>query len=490
MNPIIIILISVIHPFMGNVSAQHLTKETLSLESKILDAKKDFLIGKYNKSIEKLEPLYGQNRDNLTLSFELAKNYVSIQGYDKAIKYTKNALRIDPNNEWVNLFYGNIMMDQKRYDEAVLTFEKLCSLHPTRTDYYDMLISAAEANQDWLKANLAFDLLTENLGVNKYTLNRKYQFYEKHGDTTKAIETLSTLVNMYPKDVRYLKLLALNFQSAGNEAEAEKLFTKVLKIDPNDSEANLALLKDIDDPNTQNNYLRALRPIIENDQIDVDAKVQELIPYTLQYQNSPHDKELESSLLFLGEKMALTHPENSKALAIYSDILFLAGNYENAALQYKKTLKLNKNIYQVWLQYFNTLNILKDYTNLLQVAKNSIDYFPNQPLPYAYLGLALIQNDNLEKGMAELEEAKFIAGDNALALSDIETILGIYYFKQNSRATANDHFNSAIKYFPSNTFTLRTLGEIAEDNESKNKYYREAFKYGDKSIQILEFLNQ
>jgi tetratricopeptide (TPR) repeat protein len=404
-----------------------------------------------------------------------------------------NALRNDKQNEWINVFFGNVYMEYKDYESAIACFERLVNIKPENHDYYEMLLDAAVISMKDEKALEALALMTSKFGTNKYTLNKRYEYYENKEDYDQSKKVLEEIVALYPKDIRYLKFLALTYQSLGDSINADATFNKILEIDPNDSDANLALLKDFEDPNEQNHYLRALSPIIENQQISIDTKVKELIPYTLQLQENHNDKELQNSLLLLGEKLTLTHIQDAKAHAYYGDVLYIAGQYEKAKVQYEKTLDINKKVYQVWTQYFYTLVILKDFKTLKEISNKALDYYPNQPLPYAYLGLCQVMDGNYKAAEKELEEAKFIAGNNPLFLSEIYTIKALSEAKQGNLSVANEICDHALKLIPTNTFALKTKAKLYEmDNDDANAliFYKKANEAGDKSSEVLSILNE
>ncbi len=74
-----------------------------------------------------------QQKDNSSPQFQPPVGSGPIQGFDK-VKALQDVVAKDPNNmnAWIQL--GNIMMDTKRYTEAVEAYQKALAMDPTNTD--------------------------------------------------------------------------------------------------------------------------------------------------------------------------------------------------------------------------------------------------------------------------------------------------------------------------------------------------------------------
>ncbi|HPK09337.1 MAG TPA: hypothetical protein P5235_04925 [Saprospiraceae bacterium] len=473
------------HFFISQSLGQSLTSATgdsIIFEGKFLDAKRELLIGRADKAVEILENLYDTHRDDAGLSFELAKAYTILGDQLKMEKYILNALKVDPTSEWINLYYGNMLVNQGHFDDAVNVFKKLSTLKPQNQDYYEMWLTAAENDKNETEALLAFDAMEKTFGTNIYTLNRKLQHFEDNNQPVLAREVLVRLTQMYPDNKRFLKLLALNFASSGNQSQADDTFKKILIIDPNDADANLALLSNENDPKEENLYLRSLTPVIEKSDIGLDAKIKELIPYTLKLQDNPSDEELRKSLLLLSNKLASTHPNDAKAHAYYGDVLYIAGQYDQAKTQYEKTLASTKNIFEVWLQYYRTLEALNDTKTLEKWASEGIDYFPNHSAGYTYLAYCKILSDDFKSGESYLNDAMLISGGNPIAVSDVKAVESEFYLKKGDLDKSLETIKTAIDLDAHNPWAWRIMGRIYT---AKNKpeealnAYRMSNKLGD-----------
>ena len=88
--------------------------------------------------------------------------------------------------------------------------------------------------------------------------------YAKTGAADAAIAQLNALINKYPGQKIYLKTKAAYLGEKGKKEEALALYREVLAIDPEDTDANLAVLSVGEDKEKPNAYLMALMRLLVN----------------------------------------------------------------------------------------------------------------------------------------------------------------------------------------------------------------------------------
>src|SRR5690606_35963543 len=120
-----------------------------------------------------------------------------------------------------------------------------------------------------------------------------------------ANEEIYKLRRLYPDNKEYIYMLATYQKQKGNNQLADSLSKEILKIDPSDARATLALAQNSAKKTDDVAYLRSLKPLFSNTQSNLDVKIIELIPY-VEKLNEKYDPAISSELIALAEILAKT----------------------------------------------------------------------------------------------------------------------------------------------------------------------------------------
>lgn len=161
--------------------------ETSSRSAKLQNAAAGVLLDKYGR-----------------LSFEEAKPYLI-----KALNHVDTALAIHPLYKNAHLIRGNALNLLRRYDEALLSYEKVLEFDPDNTDARNNLF------------------LTYRTGA-RYA-------GEQHNDLNKAIAWLEKAQSLRPDDRETQRLIGVAYGKAERYEDALKIFLKLSELYPNES---------------------------------------------------------------------------------------------------------------------------------------------------------------------------------------------------------------------------------------------------------------
>jgi tetratricopeptide (TPR) repeat protein len=451
-------------------------KEESDAESIIIDAKKNVFIGKYDVAISKLEGLLNKDRTNAIVAFELAKVYIEKNSWTDAQRYMEQAIRNEPKNVYFLEYYTSKLMNYPYDAERERYFSDLINLSSKKVAYYDQYIDYLLTNKKYALAKPVLSKMTTTFGESEKILQRSFEVC----NLTNCKEKESIITKLIAKDknnVGYLKLLAQFHLEKGNQNEAQKVYEQVKQINPNDTEANLAILKTADTKkNAESAYLRTIMPLIKNQNIPIDEKIKELMPYLKDFVEK-NDTSYLDELADIGQNLSLTHPTEAKAQAFYGDVLYARHKYKGAVQQYQKTLKLNDRNYAVWENLMRSLDILADYTELEKVAKSAIDYFPTRVESYIILSKTLVIQNKVGDAKDYIEEGIMVSGGNPKYAKDLNVLKDMV----KDGLTTEEKFTQGIKTENVNPLELEILGDKALKDGNINlafEYYRKALLMG------------
>ena len=344
------------------------------------------------------------------------------------------------------------------------------------------------SDNNYDKAILVLEQKEKNIGWSVNNTIRKAEILDAGDKLDESITTLKSLIEKFPLEIKYYKLIINILHSNDKISEIEPYLRKILEIDENDNDGKLGLLLLKKGKGTQDDYFTSLLPLIANAEAPIDLKIKELLPYVQKHALSG-DSLLGNQLISLCDKLVVAHPNEAKSHAIYADVLKNNNNHTAAIRQYEKTLTLNNKNYSVWEQLMFCLLITENFDQLANTSTESIDYFPNQAMSYYFFGKALIVKNDLKKAENTLSDAKMIAAGNPNIDSRINTAFAEINFRKKEWAKATALVDLALSESKGqNAEAFELKGDIfKETNDLKNAsiYWQKAFDLGLRSHKLV-----
>lgn len=384
------------------------SEDEIQLEDKFLKGKTQFLLGKYDDAETIYLEVYKENVQNHTVAYELSRVYGKLKDKDNFEKYIKKAIKLESENPWYNRTYARFLEKEERYDDALIYIDNILKHDPRNGAQLNKSAELATKALKYDKAIAAFNKIQAITGVDEELSRKKFELYASTGDKQKAINELKILANAFPQELRYLNNLASYYTEIGKKKDAKKVYQKVINIDPNNPTASMALSGGTQ-VKTEAGYLQSIASLISKTDIPIDKKILELLPYVSKIDEL--DTPAKETLLNNLDILESVHAEDAKTYAIYGDALMGLDRFESAIPKYQKSISLMKNVFPVWEQLMFALQASEDYTELGKTAEQALNYYPNQPICYYFLGQGLglqieapsNKEDLFMKGMTEAE---------------------------------------------------------------------------------------
>ena len=108
---------------------------------------------------------------------------------------------------------------------------------------------------------------------------------------------------------------------------AYQKYMEILKVDPSDAKAELALAGSSKKGNRHQDFLNQLKPLFERDDIHIDVKMTELIPY-IQKVADTGDQELGAAVMELTDILEAKHSDQAKTFAAAADVAYYVDQKE------------------------------------------------------------------------------------------------------------------------------------------------------------------
>ena len=154
-------------------------------------------------------------------------------------------------------------------------------------------------------------------------------------------------------------------------------------------------------------------------------------------------------------KILETHPNNIEALNGFAKAKRLSGDSMSAIKSYKKSIAINPNQPDVWINIGNIQYNHKFFQDAEFSYQNAVNLEPNNPLAHNNLASVLKEQENLDRAIYHFEKAFEFDSTYGLACRN----LGDVYLRLKQGNKAKNWLKTAIKVDPENLYGHYWLGK-------------------------------
>lgn len=420
--------------------AKIVPEEEVNRQSLFIEAERERLLQHFEKAVEKYKAFLYDNGDNAAAWYGLARTYAELKDPTNAIDAVKKATQKDPGNEWYAIYLADLYEKIGQAKDAVAVYEDLVKKQPQTPAFLERLAYLSVLSGDPKGGLKALDQLEKMTGVTEETADKKHVIYLGMGNIKKAAAELEKLADTYPYRLEYRHRLAELYESVGDKDEAKKVYEDILRRDPDDSVAKIAVLEK---SGSDLAYLNSLKPYFKDPNVSLDGKIKELLPYFDKLNKGLEPTAVEA-LLQLGALLEQTHPDEAKVWSVSGDLFYYTDQMPEALDRYRRCIKLNPTVYSVWDNSLAILLEQKNYPELRRTAEQAMDAFPNQASAYYYYGVAATELGDPDDAIRQLGQATLMAGGNIALRLNILDQIGLAFLRKKDFEGARGHYEKQL----------------------------------------------
>jgi len=428
------------------------SEEEVNTEKIFIEASQEKILGNYENAVDLYNEVLKRDKDNHAAAYELARMYDVLDENDKAEKAIKLAIKLDKSNEWYQSFLADHYQKLNNDKEAANVFGNLVKQYPNNRYFYQKQAYFLVRSKNIPDAIKIFDRIEAKFGLTEELIEKKHSLYLGLGKQKKATRELQKLTNTFPTNIEYHYMLANHFQRIGKNEKAKEIFQKILILDPKDAQANIALASSNNGEESNAIFLSTLKPIFQQEDVDIDLKIKEMIPYIQKVANTGN-KKLADAVIELAQILTDVHPNNAKSFSVYGDLLNHSERPKEALVKYMQTLKLDNSVFTVWEQVMYLNLELNDFDALLKTSNEALDLFPNKAKAYYLNGIANSEKRNYTDAIDGFQQALMMSAKNNRMRADIHGRLGEVYHNSKKYTQSDKNFEKALKLNP-DAFTI------------------------------------
>ncbi len=449
--------------------AVRVSEEFVNTEKVFIEASREKILGNYENAAFLYKEVLKRDRSNHAAAYELARIYDVLDKDDKALSSIKMAVALDKSNEWYQMFAADVYEKGSDYKAAAEVYKKLVDVEPNNNYYYTRWAFFLVKAKKTKKALEVYDLLEQRIGVSEEVCRKKHTLYLGTGEEEKAAAEYKKLIEYYPHQIQFRHQLAEFYYQINKKDLALDVYKQILEIDPEDTNATLALAttnnSTTDGASDDVTLLRRLKPIFEKPEIEIDAKIGELMPF-LEKVVETKDKALAVAILDLSNIIEKVHPKDAKGYSLSGDILYHTGDNAAALEKYNSAIELRSNVFPIWenVMYIHAEN--KNFEELRTVTNRAMDIFPNQPRCYYFNGIANSETAKHEDAVDAFKQAIMMSRKDPALQHDLYYRLGLSYYALRKFKKSDKAFEDALKINPDNVGLLNSYSfHLAQRNE-------------------------
>ena len=244
--------------------------------------------------------------------YELSRIYILNNKLEEAKNIAENAVELDTANSWYKLLLSSIYKLSKNYGKSVEVLESVVKQNPTNLEFIEELAYNYILIGEDEKAIQALNVIENKIGISEELAIQKQTLFTNLNKIDSAIYEIEKLINEFPTEVRYYSLLAeLCLQNNLKEKAFLGLFKNCSKLNQEMLTFIFLFLIFYRKSGDSTKAFEELKLGFENDQLDIDSKIQILLSYFTAEQiiNQKNEKAFEL-ISILADK----YPENVRIL--------------------------------------------------------------------------------------------------------------------------------------------------------------------------------
>jgi tetratricopeptide (TPR) repeat protein len=382
--------------------------------------------------------------------YELA-NLKKIQNdYTGAQPLLERAVAVKPNNEWYWSALADSYEKSNNINKLENVFNQLIRLNPSKPEYYFDKANALVILKRYDDALKVYDQLEQITGPNDDLLGSRQKIYLKQGKVDQAAADVEKAIANNPGQIRYYLLLSEIYNSNGFGDKALKVLLQAEKIDQGNGMVHLALADIYREKKNNDASYKELTQAFAIPEVSIDQKIRIITGY---YPKFP-DPNAKASALELSRILTITHARDSKAFAMYGDMLLQSDKLKEGKDAYRKSIELDGQVYQVHEQLVRIELSMNDLDGAVKDGENALSLFPNQAWMNYLVGVAWAQKKDFNKALGYVKNATSLEIQDKELLSLSFSLLGDCYHDLKNNKSSDDAYDKALAINPDNAYTL------------------------------------
>lgn len=376
--------------------------------------------------------------------YYLAQYYSALKQRDIVLNYLKKSVELEPDNATYLETLANAYLNQRKYKEAIDALELLCEKNRDRDDVLALLIQLYEQESDYDNAIRTLGRLETIEGKSERLSYAKSDLYTKKGDKKAAIAEMKTLADQYPNDNNYRCLYANTLYINGQKKKAVAIYDKVLKEEPDNRNAQMAMVAYYNDQKDSANVNRMIERVLFNKNASTSDRVALMRQVIGESEEAGGDS---TRVLQLFHRL-IDMPQADSDMALFCASYMNMKKMPNDSIRQvlEKVLEVSPDHAAARLQLVSYAWQAGDRDRIIELCKAARQYNPDEMAFYYYQGIAYYQKDDLDNALNAFQNGiGVITSDSDPSIvSDFYAVMGDILHQKGMAKEAFEAYDSCL----------------------------------------------
>ncbi|SFW10894.1 Lipopolysaccharide biosynthesis regulator YciM, contains six TPR domains and a predicted metal-binding C-terminal domain [Prevotellaceae bacterium HUN156] len=376
--------------------------------------------------------------------YYLAQYYSALKQKDMVLSYLKKSVELEPDNATYLETLANAYLNQRKYKDAIDVLELLCKKKHNRDDVLALLIQLYEQENDYDNAIRTLGRLETIEGKSERLSYAKSDLYTKKGDKKAAIAEMKQLADQYPNDNNYRCLYANTLYINGQKKKAVAIYDKVLKEEPDNRNAQMAMVAYYNDQKDSANVNRMIERVLFNKNASTSDRVALMRQVIGESEEAGGDS---TRVLQLFHRL-IDMPQADSDMALFCASYMNMKKMPNDSIRQvlEKVLEVSPDHAAARLQLVSYAWQAGDRDRIIELCKAARQYNPDEMAFYYYQGIAYYQKDDLDNALNAFQNGiGVITSDSDPSIvSDFYAVMGDILHQKGMAKEAFEAYDSCL----------------------------------------------
>ena len=426
-------------------------KTRLEFDYSFMEGVRSKITGDYQAAIGWFDNCLKILPSSSVAKYEIAGILTAGEDYNGALQLAREAVAGNPDNMWYKILLANILQKKAMIEEACNVYADIIAKYPNKEEFYLIEAELYISVEKWQKAIEVFDRYEQQNGITEPVSIEKIKLYTKLDDVKKASNELLKLIRKFPDKSEYLSLLAELYFNYNQDKKGLQILDRILKAEPDNGFVHFYLADYYRSKKELKEADRHTKEALVSDKIENGYKIQYILKLILNPDTTlTSDSRLDNYMNLLMQK----YSDDLSVRALHSDFLKKDHKLAEARNELEYILSKDKNNYLIWEELLLMCNEMGDTTCMYRHGIEAIKYFPEQPLPYALSGIALMMQKQFAEALPLFEKGVELTDDKPELRSQFYSYLADCYYNLDSVERAFKMFDEVLKINPNDILVL------------------------------------
>ena len=426
-------------------------KTRLEFDYSFMEGVRSKITGDYQAAIGWFDNCLKILPSSSVAKYEIAGILTAGEDYNGALQLAREAVAGNPDNMWYKILLANILQKKAMIEEACNVYADIIAKYPNKEEFYLIEAELYISVEKWQKAIEVFDRYEQQNGITEPVSIEKIKLYTKLDDVKKASNELLKLIRKFPDKSEYLSLLAELYFNYNQDKKGLQILDRILKAEPDNGFVHFYLADYYRSKKDLKKADRHTKEALVSDKIENGYKIQYILKLILNPDTTlTSDSQLDNYMNLLMQK----YSDDLSVRALHSDFLKKDHKLAEARNELEYILSKDKNNYLIWEELLLMCNEMGDTTCMYRHGIEAIKYFPEQPLPYALSGIALMMQKQFAEALPLFEKGVELTDDKPELRSQFYSYLADCYYNLDSVERAFKMFDEVLKINPNDILVL------------------------------------